>query len=308
MTKILPIGFRDLIGKEALFHQEIINQLLRDFSENDYIFIKPSLVEFGNDNDFSFQARDLHSGKNIIVRNDITLQIKRLLQTSFINSKFPLKICYSGEIINLNEKQLLYRNVKRQVTQVGLEIIGKEEGSLIEIIKNLTNSIAKFSQLTNKLSHSSNDLLSDIILEIYPVGFFQEIANDIGFEINNEILKAISDKNFSYFLKSNIPYKKTIGELLLAKNFDKIKQLIQEIPISPNCLVKFQNLQKIYEILGNDLRINLDLFNQEGSYHQNIAFNILDGRSATILAKGGEYKINDCEAVGATIYVDEFLL
>jgi ATP phosphoribosyltransferase regulatory subunit len=299
MIKILPIGFRDLIGKEALFHQKIINQLLQDFSKNEYTFIKPSLVEFGDGGNFSFQAKDLHSGKNIVVRNDITLQIQRLLQTSFVKAKFPLRICYSGEIINLHESQLLYRNVKRQTTQVGLEIIGREENSLSEVIEQTIDSIKKFKPL------------EELILEISPVGFFQEIADDLDFEINDETLKAVLDKNISFFLKSKIPHKEIIAELLLAKDFDEIGELLKKLSISQQSLIKFHNLQKLSQnicsVFDKYLQINIDIFNQENSYHKNIAFDILDKTFTNILAKGGEYKINEFDAVGATIYVDEFL-
>jgi ATP phosphoribosyltransferase regulatory subunit len=253
------------------------------------------LVEFGEGGDSSFQAKDLHSGESIIVRNDITTQIKRLLQTSFINAKFPLKICYSGEIINLHENQLLYRNVNRQTTQVGLEIIGKDENSLKEVIEQSINSIRKFKSLEN------------IILEISPVSFFKEIANDLDFEINDEILKAVLDKNISFFLKSEIPNNEIIAELLLARDFTEIDKLLNNIAISSKSLAKFQNLQKICDIFSNDLQVNIDLFNQENSYHQNMIFNILDKNSANILVRGGQYKIDKFDSVGATIYVDEFL-
>jgi len=299
MTKILPIGFRDLIGKEALLHQEIINNLLKKFTNDDYIFIKPSLVEFADDGKSCFQAQDLYSGKNIIVRNDITLQIKRLLQTSFINAKFPLKICYSGDIINLKEDKLLYRNVKRQVTQVGLEIIDKDWQAITDIISEIFSSIMDFTTF------------DDLILEISPVNFFQKIADDLGFEVDKKMLQAIYDKNISFLMNQNIKQGEIISELLLTQDISKIRGLLKKMPISNKLLEIIASWAEINELIlkrvGKNLQINFDIFSKDNSYHQNISFKILSKNHNVSFVKGGDYKIKQFNAVGATIYVDNFV-
>ncbi|MDA9817857.1 ATP phosphoribosyltransferase regulatory subunit [Flavobacteriaceae bacterium] len=300
--KLLPIGFYDLIGAEALSHQKITHELLMDFVSHDFQLIKPSLVEFGTKNDNeAFQAHDLESGESLIIRHDITLQIKRMLQGKLKNMPLPLKICYSGDVLNIKDNQLLYKNVDRQMTQVGLEVIGKDDDeSLLQIVIKLLESLKNFLNV------------EDMVLEFSIANFFKKIAEDLNLKITEELLNAINSKNISFIAESNHANGKIIEALLLSKDITEVCNLINNLPIEvakKNRILALEGvIKKITKIFGKSLQINVDIFNHQSNYHQDINLNILSKKSPIILARGGKYQLcKKIRAVGATVYINKLI-
>src|SRR3989338_6955241 len=93
--KLLPVGFYDLLFDEAEKNHRNINDALTTFLRAGYRLIRLPLVEF--EENFSntkiansFRATDVISGKNLVFRNDITLQISRLLTTRLHEEILPM--------------------------------------------------------------------------------------------------------------------------------------------------------------------------------------------------------------------------
>jgi ATP phosphoribosyltransferase regulatory subunit len=136
---LLPIGFYDLLSSEALINQESIDILLKNFYGFGYNLVKTPLVEFedsldGNQKlgEQSFKMIDIFSGKKLVIRSDITAQIIRLLNTKLQKEITPLRICYAGDVLKVKNDDL-YSD--RQLTQVGIELIGsKSSGANEEVI------------------------------------------------------------------------------------------------------------------------------------------------------------------------------
>ena len=135
--QLLPVGFYDLLFDEAEKNHENINTALGGFLKAGYRLVKTPLVEF--EDNFSseqmknsFRATDVISGKNLIFRNDITLQISRLLATRLKEEKLPLKLCYVGDVLCAKSENLY---ADRQQTQVGVELIGcdKEKSNFCDL-------------------------------------------------------------------------------------------------------------------------------------------------------------------------------
>ena len=76
------------------------------------------------------------------IRSDITVQIARISCGSLIELPRPLKVCYSGEGLRVNNNSL---NLSRQSTQIGSEIIGIEqndcENEIISLMIESLNSL-----------------------------------------------------------------------------------------------------------------------------------------------------------------------
>ena len=126
---LLPSGFYDLLFDEAKDSHQKINIILEGFFQRNFQLIKTPLLEFedsfffpknySNNSQNYFRTIDNISAKTLVLRNDITLQINRLLATRLKNFELPLKLCYVGDVLHTANDQL-YGD--RQQTQIGCEI------------------------------------------------------------------------------------------------------------------------------------------------------------------------------------------
>ena len=200
MTKpLLPIGFYDLLGEQAIANHRNTNQILEVFFQEGYNLIKTPLLEFAEN--FSaenlannFYTVDSISGKNLIIRNDITLQISRLLSGRLQTANLPLKICYVGDVFYAKNNELY---PDRQQTQLGIEIIGSSE---VATQLNVLNTL-----LTALHSLKLQNLLISITLPDFMSVFFAEIINktSISSQQQQTLKQAIYQKNISG-IKENV--------------------------------------------------------------------------------------------------------
>ncbi len=302
-SPLLPIGFYDLLFDEAEKNHKNINLALDIFFEAGYRLIKTPLLEF-SDNfqnheiENSFEAVDVISGKNLIFRNDITLQIARLLATRFKQEKLPLKLCYVGDVLCAKSEELY---ADRQQTQVGVEIIGcDEEKSNFEIIKILLSVLKKLEA-------------KKLLIEFSLPDFLEIFLSEIGANNQEELLKAVRKKNIS--LVKNLDEKN--GEIIskIALLNDNLPGLVEEVSAqtkSEELALELQKAQKILRFMKaefEEVEVRFDLFgDHETSYHHDISFDVFCDDFSYPIARGGKYKINDSskslDAVGATIYMN----
>jgi len=87
--------------------------------------------------------------------------------------------------------------------------------------------------------------------------------------------------------------------------------LIQEISAqikSEKIAEELKKAQKISDFLQknfSEISVRFDLFgDHESSYHSGIAFDVFSGDFSYPIARGGRYKIENSNAVGATIYMN----
>lgn len=297
--QLLPVGFYDLLFDEAEKSHENINLALAVFLKAGYRLIKTPLVEFEDnfsrqDTKNSFRATDVISGKNLIFRNDITLQISRLLSTRLKQENLPLKLCYVGDVLCAKSDDL---HADRQQTQVGVEIIGCDaEKSNLEIIEILLDALKKLS-------------MKNLLIEFSLPNFMAIFLAEIAVEKNAELVEAIMSKNLSAIKILAGKNSEIISKI--ATSNDDLENLIKEISAqvkSEKIAAELKKAQKISEFLQQkfgEIAIRFDLFgDQESSYHNEIAFDVFSGDFTYPIARGGRYKINDADAVGATIYMN----
>ncbi len=307
MTKpLLPIGFYDLLGEQAIINHRNINQILEVFFSAGYQLIKTPLLEFAenfSDENLSnsFYTADSISGKNLIIRNDITLQISRLFSGRLKTASLPLKICYVGDVFYAKNNELY---PDRQQTQLGIEIIGENHTSTQ---LNVLNTL-----LTALYSLKLKNLLISITLPDFILIFFTEIIQ----QQQDALKQAIYQKNISsitQILKQNNLDNKLINSLIILllehQNFTKITETLASF----NCSKINQQLHLLQEINlflqqnFNSLVLTYDIFGDNHfNYHKNIAFDIFCPNFNYAIAKGGCYQVqNSLEmAVGATIYAN----
>ncbi len=301
--QLLPVGFYDLLFDEAEKNHKNINAALEIFFNAGYRLIKTPLVEF--EDNFSteevrnsFRATDVISGQNLIFRNDITLQISRLLSTRLKQENLPLKLCYVGDVLYARSENLY---ADRQQTQVGVEFIGcDEEKSNFEIIKTSLSALKKLK-------------VKNLLIEVSLPDFLEIFLDEIEAKNNDELRDAVMKKNLSLIRKLSGKNSEIINSITASN--DDLENLIKKISTqikSKKISEELKKAQKISEFLKKnftDLEVRFDLFgDHDSSYHHGISFDIFCGNFSYPIARGGRYKISngdkDLNAVGATIYMN----
>jgi len=313
MTKpLLPIGFYDLLTEQAITNHRNTNQILEVFFSAGYQLIKTPLLEFAENFSQeslanSFYTTDSISGKNLVIRNDITLQISRLLSGRLQNTNLPLKICYVGDVFYAKNNELY---PDRQQTQLGIEIIGENQTSTqLDVLNTL---------LTALYSLKLQNLLISITLPDFMLIFFSEIISKLN--LNNQqqnfLKQAIYQKDISSItqvIKQNnldIRLVNSLTNLILEQqNFTKITGTLASFNC-PKINEQLHLLQEINLFLQQNfssLVLTYDIFGDNHfDYHKNIAFDIFCPNFNYAIAKGGCYQVQNSlqMAVGATIYAN----
>ncbi len=297
--QLLPVGFYDLLFDEAEKNHKNVNKAVDAFLASGYRLVKTPLVEFAesfsvHNSTNSFRLVDVISGRNLILRNDITPQISRILASRLKDEKLPLKLCYVGDVLCARNNDLY---VDRQQTQVGVEIIGcDDEKSNFEIIAILLSTL-KDLQLKN------------LVVEFALPNFLQSFLEEIGQKNNELLIDAIRQKNISQIRQLAGDKAEIISKITLSnQDLSVLAQDICDVVKSPNIAAEFARAQKISQFLQEkfaEVEVRFDLFGDEKtSYHRDIAFDVFCGDFSYPVARGGRYKINEFDAVGATIYMN----
>ncbi len=291
--QLLPVGFYDLLFDEAKKNHENINAALSVFMQSDYGLIKTPLVEFENGaSENSFRAVDVISGKNLVFRSDITLQISRLLKTRLQKANLPLKLCYVGDVLCAKSENLY---ADRQQTQVGAEIIGvNDEKSDFEIISLLLSALQSLG-------------LSNLLISFSLPDFLGIFLKEMNLPDSEELRLAIRQKNISAIRELFDEKNAEIIRNIMLVNQD-LEGLMAYISLTDKIAKELGKAQKITQFLQEKfpaINVCFDLFgDEESSYHCGLVFDVFCGDFSYPVARGGRYKIDDLDAVGATIYMN----
>jgi ATP phosphoribosyltransferase regulatory subunit len=303
---LLPIGFYDLLADGAKINQETIDTLLQTFYGKKYQLVKTPLVEFeeslrAQENDWqnfdkqSFKTIDNFSGKTLVIRSDITPQIARLLATKLQNAPTPIRLCYAGDVLKVENSDLY---ADRQLTQVGVELIGDNSlNSSLEIIELTISALKKIN-------------LEKLMINFCYPQFLEILLEELKVENKAELTAAISKKNVSLIIKYGQNYSDNLIKLALENNnFPQIKAAISALPISKETRNNLENWEKTIENLQEkypNINYSIDIFgDEEFLYHNQIGFTIFASGLSYPIARGGKYTINGkIPAIGATVYMN----
>ncbi len=132
MTRGTPRGFRDVLPAEAL-EREAIAETVRDvFSEAGYVPVETPLLESravleraGRLRGVPFQLFDTDDAL-LMLRPELTLPIARLVTSRMTPDAAPLRLRYAAPVVR---EQASGHGQPRQLTQMGVELIGGEDGA-----------------------------------------------------------------------------------------------------------------------------------------------------------------------------------
>lgn len=297
--RLLPVGLYDILFDEAEQNHKKINLAIDFFLENNYRLIKTPLLEFADnfahsEIENSLLVSDVISGKNLVLRSDITPQISRLLEQRLKDAKLPLKLCYVGDVLFKKSNELY---ADRQSTQVGIEIIGSnQEKSNHEIIAMILEILPKLVK-------------KNLLIEFYIPKFAEILLEDLANEQDENLLNAIHKKDLSAIKNLAGENADLISEIALSN--DGLEILSKKILAKTKSKLIIDELKRAEEISKfvrkefPQIKLCYDLFGDDGnSYHQDIAFDIFVDDFSYPIARGGRYQINGLNAVGATIYMN----
>ena len=307
-NQLLPEGFRDSLPELATKENRVNSTFIKLMEINGFLLVKPPLLEFesslfflldDNEDANSFRVLDPISQKMMGIRSDITVQIARISCGSLVELPRPLKVCYSGEVLRVNNNNL---NLSRQSTQIGSEIIGIEQNDceneiitlMIESLNclRIKNFFINFTMPTLISAIVKDFKLSKTDLEFVRDRFNNK--NSDGLEKISKQLKIISDALIDSVGDAKVNLKK----LKKIKFTTKIKLEIQSfIKIISRIIKDFPCLK----ILIDPLEID------ESNYHTGIAFKVFSENFKELFS-GGNYKVSNENCIGFSGFTESLLL
>ena len=307
-NQLLPEGFRDSLPELATKENRVNSIFIKLMQINGFLLVKPPLLEFesslfflldDNEDANSFRVLDPISQKMMGIRSDITVQIARISCGSLIELPRPLKLCYSGEVLRVNNNSL---NLSRQSTQIGSEIIGIEQNDCEnEIISLMIESLNSLKIKNFFINFTMPTLISaidkDFKLSKPDLEFVRERFNNKnsdGLEKISKRLKTISDALIE-----------SVGDAKI--NLKKLKK----INFTKNIKLEIQSFIKIIgRIIEDfpDLKILIDPSEiDESNYHTGIAFKVFS-ENLKELFSGGNYKVLNENCIGFSGFTESLLL
>lgn len=155
-TNVEPFGLPDgvvfLYGDELIKLEEKEKLLSSLFEKNGFAKVVPPVFEFYETfekgggvevarRSFSFKDKD---GRLLSLRFDMTTPIARMISVKYTNRDMPLRLYYCG---NVFREQPFHKGKKRQIRQVGIEVIGSNSIETdIEVIELFCHAISLLSK------------------------------------------------------------------------------------------------------------------------------------------------------------------
>ncbi|MGE4546515.1 MAG: ATP phosphoribosyltransferase regulatory subunit [Desulfurella sp.] len=215
-----------------------------------------------------FKFVDRNSGKTIILRPDVTLQVALAVLLADID--LPAKFSYAHYIYR-DEKQ--HANLKREFKQIGAEVFGQNSIETdIEII-NLAVDVLNLVGIENLVVRVSDSQIIDKLLDSYlDVKLMDK---------KKSILRLINKKNLSSLKELPLGKFGSMLDMLFLRDIDA---LLNIEPIEQNV----SDLIKISQKINKKCQVFLDFFYYEYPiYHSGISFDIFSENS--LLCTGGRY-------------------
>ena len=306
-NQLLPEGFRDSLPELATKENKVNSTFIKLMQKNGFLLVKPPLLEFesslfflldDNEEANSFRVLDPISQKMMGIRSDITVQIARISCGSLIELPRPLKLCYSGEVLRVNNNSL---NLSRQATQIGSEIIGIDQNECEnEIISLMIESLKLLKIKKFFISFTMPTLVPAIVKD------FKLSKSDL------EFVKSKYNNKNSEGLEKISNQLKTISNVLIDCVGDATLNLkkLRTIKFTKNIKNEIQSFIKITSRIIKDFP-NLEIFIDpleidESNYHTGIAFKVFSANLKELFS-GGNYRVSNESCIGFSGFTESLL-
>ena len=298
---LLHPGFKDDLHDHASIEHNYKNQIINLFLSNGYKLVKPPLIEYNNLKNIenNFIIKEKKELKELLVRNDITMQVARLASSRLSNETRPLKLCYYGEVVRKNVSII---RPERQFLQVGAECIGEDSFLAdVEILDLAYKSLNLVGIKNMSIELSSSEFLDYLIDMNSKKKDHENVKSFLRKKDINNALKFI-DFSLNKFAKNLFS---------CTGIFNEKKELLKKIAVNDKTKFASEKLIKIYENFNRknpNVNIFLDLTETNYfEYHSGSKFTFFAENIRGEIARGGRYisnKKNLESSVGFTCYMD----
>tara|TARA_Y100000590_G_scaffold468397_1_gene651028 strand:+ start:474 stop:1604 length:1131 start_codon:yes stop_codon:yes gene_type:complete len=303
-NSLLPPGFKDDVSDQAAIEHKYKNLIINLFQTNGYKLVKTPLIEYVHErNSNNLKIKTKNKEKELMIRDDITMQVSRLSGNRLSQITRPLKLCYYGEVVRKRGTML---RPERQFLQVGAECIGENSYLAdIEMIDLAYRAINKVGIKNVSIELSSRIFIDKIYTNINSKSKLNEIKSLVRKKDLSNVLKIIPNK-----------YHKYLRDIFACTgNFIGKKKFLKKLIIDNSSKIEVNNLINIIDLFLKKYpttKFILDLTEVEDkNYHNGIRFTIFAENVRGEIARGGRYNsVNKNlkeNATGFTCYMDTIL-
>ena len=314
-SALLPAGLHDVLPPEAAHEAAAVQRLLSEFAGLGYERVDPPLMEF-EDNLLSgsgaamanqtFRLMDPLSQRMMAVRADITPQIARVASTRLRNEARPVRLCYAGQVLRVKGSHL---RPERQVTQVGVELIGALEPEAdAEVVLLAVQALDAVG-----VRHLSVDLCVPTMVPL--------VCRGLGLgEEEAQGLRAALDRKDAAAVAAFGGEAATLLQALMSASgpADRAIQALSSLTLPAMAEKDRRRLTEVVRLLRAgrpDLTVTVDLVEHRGfEYQTGVSFTLFARGVRGELGGGGRYRIGvthaDDEgepATGFSLYMDTLL-
>jgi ATP phosphoribosyltransferase regulatory subunit len=306
---LLPAGLADMLPPAARRESAISETLMRVFSANGYLQVKPPLIEFeehlleGSGAALAskmFRVMDPVSHRMMGIRTDITLQVARIATTRMKQDPRPLRLSYAGQVLRVYGSQL---RPERQFAQAGVELIGSTEimadAELILLVREALTTL------------EIKDFTLDLTLPNLVPTICKEL--DIDPEQAASAREALDHKDAAELTKFTSELSTILIALLKAAGpASQALEALAKISLPQKAAIQVEHLRLLVTKLANaapDLELTIDPGEYRGfEYQTGLSFTVFARNVRGELGRGGRYLLMDGEpASGFTLFLDSLM-
>lgn len=313
----IPQGMRDLINDEVIRKRELQNRIEHIFQSFGFHEIMTPAVEYYETYASSFASVDAsemykffdQDGNVLILREDMTVPIARVCASKYANATPPFRFFYTSDVFKVRH---VFAGKRGEVTDCGIELIGLDEASDIEV---LTIALQVMKQFDSK----------EYQLEIGNAGFFNSafLSTKLTKEQRKQLANLIDRKSlvdlnmYLETLQLSASEKNFFQQLPLLAGGKEIFEKAKQICYSPEQVREVERLENLFEqlqVLGLETHVSFDFGKiPHLDYYTGIIFEGYVEQIGTQVLSGGRYDNllkkfgRDLPACGFSVKIDYLL-
>ena len=287
--EILPSGFKDVLPPQADYEAAIINRLMKIFQHAGYSRVKPALMEFEIQeitqstirHDNRLKLMDPTSNHLLLIRNDFTTQIARIVRTALAHAKRPLRLSYQGDALCAQGSTL---NPARQFSQVGIEHFSNSDKQQEREIILLALKAIECLAIENITIDVNMPPLTQALFDHFsiPLERAHELRDALNFKDKTAIKQLIPEhcQLFCQLIDAAGPIETSIARLEAMTLPASCRRHIR--PFITTALSIAKQAPQVHVILD-------PLENRGFAYHNGVTFSYFCKQSTHELGRGGKY-------------------
>lgn len=327
--ELLPEGFYDEFYPNSFKEVSINYKILEFLNDEGFLLIRPAMVEYEknifdssnnniNLNKNKFRVTDPKTGKMLVIRDDITPQISRIISGWNLHeiSNKAISLSYSGNVL---KRFSTAATPSRQLSQVGFEIINEPHNTANTKLISIINKISKKLHITDfVIDICFPKLLGDIFLEL---AITETEKHFITNSIESKNAKDISTKAYGTVITELLTESEKLSSVADIKQYlqhfnNYSKQIKQGTCKEDKQIIavieKYISQLDFLVGLEIDIPISLSLFEHNGfDYHTGVCYSLISRKNYIEFGRGGNYEItngnNHLTATGFTFLLNQLI-